>query len=88
MVYTKEKSEPHMNCPHCNKILEWRNFGCANAPVLKETDWLIDVHNHLNLARHELLQRESNENTDEADRLMSLAMDKVNMVITMLREKK
>jgi len=77
-----------MNCPYCNKLLIWHNFGCANAPVMKETDWLIDVHNHINLARHELLQREPNVNTYEADRLMSLAMEKVDMVITMLREKK
>ena len=77
-----------MNCPHCNEKLEWRNFGAANAPVMKETDWLIDVHNHLNLAQHELIQREPNVNTEKADRLISLAMEKVDMVITMLREKK
>jgi len=76
-----------MNCPHCNKPLEWHNFGCANAPVMKETDWLIDVNNHLNLAQHELLQRDFNVNTREAYRLMSLAMEKVNLVIAMLREK-
>ena len=77
-----------MKCLKCGAELIWHNFGCTNAPIMKETDWLIDVHNHLNLARHELLQREPNVNTDEADRLMSLAMEKVDMVITMLREKK
>jgi len=61
----------------------WHNFGCADAPVMKETDWLIDVHNHLNLARHELFV-----SPEESYKLISLAMDKVNMVITMLREKK
>jgi hypothetical protein len=77
-----------MNCPECGKILEWRNFGCADAPIMEETDWLIDAHNHLNLAQHELIQRRLNKNTKEADRLIWLAMDKINMVIALLREKK
>lgn len=77
-----------MNCPHCKKKLEWRNFGSANAPVMEETDWLLDAHNHLNLAQHELLQRKPNRNTKEADRLIWIAMDKINLVIALLREKK
>lgn len=77
-----------MNCNHCGKKLEWRNFGSANAPVMEETDWLMDAHNHLNLAQHELIQRRLNKNTREADRLIWIAMDKINMVIALLREKK
>jgi hypothetical protein len=77
-----------MNCNNCGKKLEWRNFGSANAPVMEETDWLIDAHNHLNLAQHELIQRRLNKNTREADRLIWIAMDKINLVIALLREKK
>ncbi len=76
-----------MNCPHCGEPLIWHDFGCANAPIMQETDWLIDVHNHLNLAQHELIQFEANTNTTEADRLIHLAMDKIDLVIQLLREK-
>ena len=72
-----------MKCLKCGAELIWHNFGCTNAPIMKETDWLIDVHNHLNLAQHELFV-----NPEESYKLIWLAMEKVDLVIEMLREKK
>jgi hypothetical protein len=55
---------------------------------MNEYDWLIDAFNHLNLARHELMcNMPDDEAYQDIDRKMKLVMDKIDLVMAMLREK-